>query len=127
MHHPSAGISWGYRGLTSKLPNLRIYGVQASGLDGASPLSASIEEMVTDYVDRLVLVQPEGVVQLLGGTVAHAMAVELTRRGRRVGYLGLMDAKPAVPGQVFAGPGDAAASLESLRHAVKLRFAHLPK
>lgn len=58
--------------------------------------------MVTDYVEEVLAVQPEGPFHLcglsLGGTLTHAMAAELQRRGHEVALLALLD---SVPGAFF--------------------------
>ena len=98
--HPGGGICWPYLGLAGKLPADRpVYGIQAKGFDGVTPLPTSIDEMVRDYVDEVLAVQPDGPFHLaglsVGGTLAHAMAAELQRRGHTVGVLALLDSAPA--------------------------------
>ncbi|GAB1510094.1 non-ribosomal peptide synthetase [Actinophytocola sp. KF-1] len=98
--HPAAGISWVYSGLLHALgPDQPVYGLQARGLDGHSPLATGVAEMAADYVAQLRAVQPTGPYHLLGwsfgGNVAHAMAVRLRADGERVALLAMMDAYPA--------------------------------
>ncbi len=61
--------------------------------------AGSIEEMVEDYLGQVLQVQPSGPYHLLGwsfgGTLAHAMAAELQRRGHEVALLALLDAAPS--------------------------------
>jgi thioesterase domain-containing protein len=96
--HPAGGVAWGYRGLAKHLADRPIYGLQARGVDGASPFAASIPAMVDDYLEQVLAIQPEGPFCLLGwsfgGVVAHAMAVELTQRGHDVPLLGLIASVP---------------------------------
>jgi nonribosomal peptide synthetase DhbF len=96
--HPAGGVAWGYRGLTKHLDDRPIYGLQARGVDGTTPFAASIPAMVDDYLEQIFTVQPEGPFYLMGwsfgGVVAHAMAVELTRRGHDVPLLGLIASVP---------------------------------
>ncbi|NEC24013.1 amino acid adenylation domain-containing protein, partial [Streptomyces parvus] len=97
--HPAAGLSWVYLGLLAHLgPQYPLYGLQARGTDGAEPLPASIGEMAADYADQITATAPEGPYRLLGwsvgGTVAHAVAAELERRGARVELLAVLDAYP---------------------------------
>ncbi|KAI9239022.1 MAG: Non-ribosomal peptide synthetase module [Podila humilis] len=94
--HPAFGISWSYRGLMPHLhPEQPLYGLQARGLDGKTPLASSVEEMTLDYIDQIRKVQPHGPYNLLGwsfgGTVAHNMAVEFEKRGEQVRLLVIMD------------------------------------
>ncbi|MFF4139228.1 amino acid adenylation domain-containing protein [Streptomyces mirabilis] len=107
--HPGGGLSWCYMGFASHLPDDRpSYGIQARGLDGAAPIPRSIEEMVADYVAELLAVQPQGPFFLagwsFGGTLAHAVAGELERRGHQVDLLALLDCAPST---FFAASQDA--------------------
>ncbi|WP_409180685.1 amino acid adenylation domain-containing protein [Amycolatopsis sp. VS8301801F10] len=97
--HPGIGLSWAYLGFAHHLDeNWPLYGIQARGFDG-SRVPGSVGEMVDDYLEQILRVQPEGPYRLvglsLGGTLAHAMAAELQRRGRRVATLALLDCVPA--------------------------------
>ncbi|RFS84179.1 amino acid adenylation domain-containing protein [Actinomadura spongiicola] len=111
--HPGGGICWPYLGMAGLLPQDRpAYGIQAKGLDGVFCPPGSIEEMVADYADEILAVQQEGPYHVMGhsvgGTLAHAVAAELRRRGHRVGLLALLDSAPA--GHLAAqGPPTAAA------------------
>jgi nonribosomal peptide synthetase DhbF len=96
--HPAGGVAWGYRGLAKYLHDRPIYGLQARGVDGTAAFAASIPAMVDDYLEQILAIQPEGPFYLLGwsfgGVVAHAMAVELVRRGHEVPLLGLIASVP---------------------------------
>ncbi|WP_405567359.1 amino acid adenylation domain-containing protein [Streptomyces sp. NBC_01167] len=97
--HPGVGLSWAYMGFAGHLDEDRPgYAVQARGFDG-SPLPQSVEEMITDYVQQILKVQPDGPYHLaglsLGGTLAQAMAAELQRQGHQVATLALLDCVPA--------------------------------
>ncbi|KAG0053629.1 hypothetical protein BGZ83_000770, partial [Gryganskiella cystojenkinii] len=94
--HPGLGLSWLYMGLAKHLHSeQQLYGLQASGLDGKTPLAGSVEEMTLSYLDHIQKIQPHGPYHLLGysfgGTVAQNMAVELERRGEKVLLLAIMD------------------------------------
>ncbi|MGW2710617.1 amino acid adenylation domain-containing protein [Streptomyces sp. NPDC001356] len=107
--HPGGGLGWCYMGFAPHLPADRpSYGIQARGLDGTTPLPGSIEEMVADYAQQLLAVQPEGPFHLagwsFGGTLAHAVAGELERRGHEVRLLALLDCAPST---FFAASKDA--------------------
>ncbi|MCI4061475.1 amino acid adenylation domain-containing protein [Micromonospora sp. R77] len=98
--HPGGGLSWPYLSFGRHIdPAWPLYGIQARGFDGLTPPSTSIEDMVDDYVRQVQEVQPRGPYYLLGwsfgGTLAHAMAAELQRRGHEVALLALLDAAPA--------------------------------
>jgi thioesterase domain-containing protein/aryl carrier-like protein len=100
--HPAGGIGWCYSGLLRHLgPDRPLYALQARGLAGPEALPVSIEAMAADYVARIIAFQPDGPYCLLGwsfgGLVAHAVAAELQRQGRRVGLLAVLDAYPDRP------------------------------
>ncbi|WP_369200084.1 thioesterase domain-containing protein, partial [Streptomyces sp. PU-14G] len=105
--HPGSGMCWLYLGFVDKLRVDRpMYGIQARGFDGVTPRPESFDAMVTDYVEQVLTIQPEGPFHLLGlsigGTLAHAMAAELQRRGHEVELLALLDSVPTtyfVPGE----------------------------
>lgn len=95
--HPAEGLSWCYLGLAAALPELALYGLQASGLSGEA--SASFTSMIDDYLARIREQQPQGPYRLLGwssgGGIAHALACALQRQGEQVELLAMMDAYPA--------------------------------
>ncbi|WP_030918935.1 alpha/beta fold hydrolase [Streptosporangium amethystogenes] len=100
--HPGSGLSWPYASLLPHIdPGVPVYALQARGLQGGESLPASVEEMAAEYVSQIIEVWPEGPCRLLGwsfgGVVAHAMAAQLERAGRRVESLTLIDAFPAHP------------------------------
>lgn len=97
--HPVGGLSWCYSGLLQHFgPDYPVYGIQARGLNAGGPLPRSIEEMASDYVDDIVAVQNAGPYRLagwsLGGTIAHAVALELQKRGHGVEFLAMFDSTP---------------------------------
>ncbi|MGH3916860.1 MAG: alpha/beta fold hydrolase, partial [Pseudonocardiaceae bacterium] len=97
--HPAGGVSWCYAGLLRDLhPHQPVYGLQARGLAHPGPLSATLDDMVTEYTDRIRGVQPTGPYHLLGwsfgGTVAHAIAVRLQHQGESVALLAILDSSP---------------------------------
>ncbi|MCG1056026.1 amino acid adenylation domain-containing protein, partial [Mycetohabitans sp. B5] len=97
--HPGFGLSWSYISLSSLLDTDQpLYGLQARGFDGARPLPSSIDDMVSDYLEHIRQIQPEGPYYLLGwslgGIVAHRMAVRLEQQGEKVALLALLDSLP---------------------------------
>ncbi|CAO3566687.1 unnamed protein product [Mortierella alpina] len=109
--HSGLGLSWSYRGLVKHLhPEQPLYGLQARGLDGKSPMATSIEEMTLDYIDHIRTIQPQGPYHLLGwsfgGKVAHSIAVELQRQGDCVSLLAIMDTTPEASRNGQAEPSD---------------------
>ncbi|MEG0182457.1 MAG: amino acid adenylation domain-containing protein, partial [Stenotrophomonas sp.] len=98
--HPAGGIAWNYRDLARALQPARdVHGLQSPALDATQPLPDSIDALAADYVARVLALQPNGPVHLLGwsvgGIIAQAMAVHLQALGRRVGELVLLDAYPS--------------------------------
>jgi thioesterase domain-containing protein len=98
--HPGGGLCWLYLGFAPKLPPDRpAHGIQAKGLDGTTPLPATMNGMVDDYVTEVLEAQPEGPYHLLGlsigGTLAHAMAARLREKGHEVALLALLDSVPS--------------------------------
>ncbi|RDI25353.1 non-ribosomal peptide synthetase [Lentzea flaviverrucosa] len=98
--HPGGGLCWLYLGFAAKLPRDRpAGGIQAKGFDGTTPLPATMDDMVDDYVAEVLAAQPEGPYHLLGlsigGTLAHAMAARLRAEGHEVALLALFDSVPS--------------------------------
>ncbi|WP_323074014.1 non-ribosomal peptide synthetase [Mycetohabitans endofungorum] len=105
--HPGFGLSWSYMGLSSYLPpDQPLYGLQARGFDGTSPLASTVDEMVSDYLEQVRHVQSKGPYCLLGwsfgGIVAHSMAVRLEQQGEKVALLALLDSTPLVGSNILA-------------------------
>ncbi|MBU4612319.1 amino acid adenylation domain-containing protein [Achromobacter sp. GG226] len=100
--HPAGGLSWCYGALARAMdPARTVLGLQAQALEATSlrPEPATLDAMAEDYADQLEALHPQGPCHLLGwsvgGIIAHAMAVELQRRGREVGVLAMLDAYPS--------------------------------
>ncbi|MFJ9461625.1 amino acid adenylation domain-containing protein [Kitasatospora sp. NPDC101447] len=107
--HPGGGFSWCYAGLVRHLgPDVPVYGIQASGLDGSGALPASMAEMTEDYLARIRSVQPAGPYRLagwsFGGLTAFALATRLQEEGERVSLLALLDAYPQAADAVTEDP-----------------------
>nr|WP_167372163.1 non-ribosomal peptide synthetase [Rhodococcus koreensis] len=118
--HPGGGLSWCYMGLRAHLPDQPIYGLQARGFDGVTPLPKSIESMAADYLEQILAVQEDGPFLLLGwsfgGLVAHAIATALERRGLEVVLLAMLD---SVPGAGDLLLGEAAPSDDDIRQSIR--------
>lgn len=116
--HPAGGIAWCYRDLARTLaPARSVHGLQSPALDLAQALPDSIDALAADYAARVMALQPDGPVHLLGwsvgGILAQAMAVQLRALGREVGVLALLDAYPAEVWRAEPEP-DAIAALRAL-------------
>ncbi|GCB01518.1 hypothetical protein NCCNTM_51520 [Mycolicibacterium sp. NCC-Tsukiji] len=90
-----SGISWPYQVLGGYVDG-PIIGIQQPATDAPG----SLREMAATYAGRIQAEQPSGPYHLLGwsfgGVVAHAVAVELQRRGAAVARLVLLDAEPSL-------------------------------
>nr|WP_232433680.1 non-ribosomal peptide synthetase [Rhodococcus sp. AW25M09] len=93
--HPGIGLSWGYAGIVSKLTDDRpVYGLQLPSIVEGTTFG-SIRDLAHRYADEIRAVQPVGPYHLLGwslgGSLAHAIAVELRSTGSEVRTLALLD------------------------------------
>ncbi|WP_442930904.1 amino acid adenylation domain-containing protein [Mycolicibacterium sp. 050232] len=92
--HDGFGLSWSYRALGHYVDG-PIIGINHVP-DGGEPEPRSIQSMAASYADRIQALHPAGPYRILGwsfgGVVAHALAVELQRRGCEVQRLVLLDA-----------------------------------
>ncbi|MEU2738043.1 amino acid adenylation domain-containing protein [Streptomyces sp. NPDC007095] len=99
MIHPGSGLCWAYMSFAEHLPDRQMYGIQAREYDPAQPHATSVDDMVTHYLQHITALQPEGPYLLFGwsggGTLAHAIAVELRRRGKEVRLLAMLDSAAA--------------------------------
>ncbi|MEU5646714.1 non-ribosomal peptide synthetase, partial [Streptomyces milbemycinicus] len=95
---PGFGLGWSYLNFAPHVQDRPVYTFQAPAFSGA-PSPGSMEQFVDGCLRRIQEIQPEGPYHLFGwsfgGTAAHAMAVELERRGHEVGLLGLLDCAPS--------------------------------
>lgn len=94
--HGGGGHVLVFTKLARRLPDTQpVYAFQAKGLDGKTRPFTSVEEMAAHYVEALLTHQPEGPYQLggysMGGAVAFEMAQQLTARGHKVAFVGIID------------------------------------
>ena len=87
-------------GLKRHLPQqIPLYGLQSPLFSGGG-LPDTIDELAVEYADTVTGVAPSGPIRLLGwsfgGAVALLVAQELTRRGREVSWVGMLDSYPEV-------------------------------
>jgi thioesterase domain-containing protein len=95
--HPASGLSWQFTGLKRHLPqDIPLYGLQSPLFMGGR-LPDTIGELASDYADTVAEIAPTGPIRLLGwsfgGSMALLIAEELTRRGREVSHVGMLDAR----------------------------------
>ena len=111
--HPASGLSWQFAGLKRHVPeSIPLYGLQSPLFSGGR-LPGTIAELAATYADTIGDLAPTGSVRLLGwsfgGSMALLVAQELTRRGREVGFVGMLDARTDLtpgdvdPAEVLAG------------------------
>ncbi|MGS2808919.1 amino acid adenylation domain-containing protein [Nocardia sp. MW-W600-9] len=98
--HPAIGVAWCYAGLSGHLdPGYPVYGLQSPGIAAEQP-DRPLRERVAHYADEIQATQPDGPYRLLGysagGPIAHAVAVELQRRGAQVDALTILDGRADV-------------------------------
>jgi malonyl CoA-acyl carrier protein transacylase/thioesterase domain-containing protein/acyl carrier protein len=96
MIHAAEGNVLLYRNLARHLgPDQPVYGLQAAGLDGKSPIDAQFEHVASRYIEEIRQVQPEGPYMLggycLGGTIALEVAQQLLSAGETIGLLAMIE------------------------------------
>ncbi|WP_433680722.1 amino acid adenylation domain-containing protein [Nocardia sp. CA-119907] len=99
--HPAIGLAWCYAGLVQYLDGDHpIYGLQSPAIAAGVRPDTTLTERAARYVDQILLTQPTGPYRVLGysagGPIAHAVAVELQRRGVEVSLLVIMDGRADV-------------------------------
>jgi len=99
--HPIGGNVFCYYELARHLGlDQPFYGLRSLGLYGESQIHTRIEDMASNYITALRLVQPEGPYLLggwsMGGVVAFEMAIQLERQGQKVALLALLDSQAPI-------------------------------
>lgn len=94
--HPVNGNILCYRPLAAAFAkDYPFYALQARGLDGTPRTATSLEEIASDYIQQIQLIQPQGPYFLggysFGGFVAYEMARQLEHQGEEVGLVALID------------------------------------
>ena len=94
--HPGGGLGTVYGPLAAACgADQPVYAIQARGIESGEEPHQSLEEMIDCYVTSIRSMQPHGPYRLLGwsfgGTLAHAAAVEIERRGETVSEVILLD------------------------------------
>ena len=98
VHGAGGGMFWGYVNLVRHLgPNQPVHAFRSRGLDGRDELP-TIEEMASQYVQDMRVIQPRGPYHLggycFGGNVAFEMARQLKEKGETVALLALFNCAP---------------------------------
>jgi amino acid adenylation domain-containing protein/non-ribosomal peptide synthase protein (TIGR01720 family) len=127
--HPVSGTVVGYYALARRLSaQWDVWGIQNRQVLAGNWRDSSIEQMARDYVKALLEQQPCGAYRLIGwsmgGTMVLEMARLLTRLGKRVEFVGLIDGyvpgagqpRPAVPDSMPENLTDGDAEADSDEH-----------
>jgi thioesterase domain-containing protein/acyl carrier protein len=97
--HGGGGLGWAFFTFAPHVPDRPAYSLQSRGSNGKEPMAHSVQEMVEDYLDQILAVQPQGPYYLIGwsfgGPIAHAVAEAMDRRGLEVGLIAVLDSQPA--------------------------------
>lgn len=103
IHGGDGGVLF-YRNLAALMPpQVPLHAIESLELGSIGPIeSSSIEETAAGYICNLRAIQPHGPYRLagysFGGLVAHEMAIQLTRDGHAVEFVGLFDThNPVAP------------------------------
>lgn len=96
LMHPVGGHVYFYRELARHIGSeTPVWGIRAIGAEGECEPLTTVSEMATAYTEILRQKQPTGPYYLagssFGGTLAYAMAQELTAKGEKVNFVGLID------------------------------------
>ncbi|MET8775203.1 amino acid adenylation domain-containing protein [Nocardia sp. NPDC004654] len=96
--HPAIGLAWGFSGLVQHVdPDRPVYGLQSPTLTDPTARFDTLDHLAARYVREMRSAQPHGPYHLLGyslgGTIAHAIAVQLRRDGEQVATLAMMDTR----------------------------------
>jgi len=76
-------------------PEQPIYGIQAKGMDGESPILTKLDDIIDSYMTEIKSVQANGPYALagfsLGGLIAFELGRQMTERGDKVDFIGVFD------------------------------------
>ncbi|MFI1463466.1 non-ribosomal peptide synthetase [Nocardia carnea] len=93
--HSAVPLAWCYAGLSHRIADRPVYGVQSPVLTSPDPEVTTADTLADRYLREILRVQPEGPYHLLGwslgGQLAHAVAVRLRDLGREVALLAMLD------------------------------------
>ncbi|WP_279629273.1 non-ribosomal peptide synthetase [Amycolatopsis thailandensis] len=125
--HPAGGLSWCYTPFAGHVPpDVPVYGLQARGIDGETPLAGSVAEMADDYIAQLRAVRPAGPYYIVGysfgATPAHEIAVRLRAQGEEVALV-VMDSFPLA--EIVKETKETADGDEPWEEVIRAEFGHL--
>ena len=95
--HSALGDVTSYNLLARRLSGRPVYGLQSMGLHGESWPLTDLPSMARRYLPEILSRDPTGPYMLagtcMGGMVAFELAQMLVQQGKKVGFLGLLDAQ----------------------------------
>ncbi|MFD4402668.1 AMP-binding protein [Nocardia sp. NPDC058499] len=93
--HSAVPLAWCYAGLSHRIADRPVYGVQSPVLTSPDPEVTTADTLADRYLREILRVQPEGPYHLLGwslgGQLAHAVGVRLRDLGHEVALLAMLD------------------------------------
>ncbi|MCP5108135.1 MAG: amino acid adenylation domain-containing protein, partial [bacterium] len=86
--HPMHGMAYLYRGLAEALEGrFNVYGIQGRGLAKPGPLPETMADMVSDYIEQIRAVQPEGPYIIGGHCFGDIAAYNLVKQLENMGQV----------------------------------------
>jgi amino acid adenylation domain-containing protein/non-ribosomal peptide synthase protein (TIGR01720 family) len=95
IFHPISGLAYDYVNLSSYIKNWTIYGINDPHLGEEKYNYDTLQKMTSKYLDIIQEITPEGPYYLsgwsFGGLVALEGAIQLTKQGKKVNHVVLID------------------------------------
>ncbi|OJX07686.1 MAG: hypothetical protein BGO76_09010 [Caedibacter sp. 38-128] len=95
MFHPISGLAYDYVNLSNYIKNWTIYGINNPYFGEEKYHYNTLQKMTSEYLDIIQEITPEGPYYLsgwsFGGLVALEGAIQLTKRGKKVNQVVLID------------------------------------
>jgi amino acid adenylation domain-containing protein len=130
--HAIGGTVSAYASLGQELADtFTVYGLESPALSDGGVVASSLADLVADYAQRILAVQPAGPYALagwsMGGVIAFEIAQRLEQAGAEVGLLVLLDAPFAIPSGYPSGEAELAARfVADAAHSLGLDTAGAP-
>ncbi len=101
-----------------------VWGIQSKGLDGHSIPKETISEIAAEYLAEILALNPDGPYNFagysFGGLVAYELAKQLTSKGKKVNFVGVLDTN--ISNETFYQDGHVGISGKLKRQLPKLKF-----
>ncbi len=130
--HAIGGTVSAYVPLGQELADtFKVYGLESPALSDGGAVTASLADLVTDYTQRIRVIQPAGPYALagwsMGGVIAFEIAQRLEQAGADVSLLVLLDAPFAISADHPSGEAELAARfVADAAHSLSLDTAGAP-